>query len=295
MKAWWRCLTAVAAFLSAIAATPAYAAGGCQFSLGFGALQTQLPSVVGSCVEDQHFGTNGDALQRTSAGLMVWNKARNVAEFTDGVTTWVQGPNGLASRFNDEWFEWEAYPAETHGVPVVEPPPAPFSPTEVSIGSLVHVDQTLDNCGPAAIGEVLRYYGIVKSQQELQSILRPNNPYGMTTDGIPGYARSVGLRALVGTHGSPAVIKELVKAGLPVIVEQHLSDDDAQLHYRAIEGYDDALSQFVAADPYFGPRYALNYSDFEQLWRPASHTFVVLYPPSKQPALDDALSAAGWR
>src|SRR5207245_522247 len=107
-----------------------------------------------------------------------------------------------------------------------ESTPAPASASEVTLGSLIHIDQTKDNCGPAAIGEVLRYYGITKSQQELQASLRPNNPYGMTTDGVPGFARTVGMRALVGSHGSAALVKELVRDGLPVIAEQLLSSDD---------------------------------------------------------------------
>src|SRR5205823_7139768 len=37
-----------------------------------------------------------------------WHKADNLAEFTDGTTTWINGPNGLVSRPNGECFPWES-------------------------------------------------------------------------------------------------------------------------------------------------------------------------------------------
>ena len=266
---------------------------GCQFVLGFADLAKQLPQQVGSCTDNQASSANGDALQHTSTGgLMVWRKGDNWTAFTDGWQTWLNGPDGLAKRFNDEWFEWEAYPAETDGVPVVEDPPAPPSPTEVSLGSLIHTDQTLDNCGPAAIAEVLRWYGITKSQQELQAVLRVGNPSGMATDVIAPYAASLGLRAYVRPNGTDAQVKSLIRAGLPPIVEQTVSISDAQLHYRALEGYDDRLGQFIAADTLLGPRHPLPYGDFDRIWNTAGHELIVIYPPARQQALDAALAHA---
>mgnify|MGYP005844471111 CR=1 FL=1 len=80
----------------------------CQFALGFEALRDQVPDVVGDCLENEHHNPeNGDALQRTSRGLLVWRKADNFAAFTDGYRTWVAGPYGLQQRLNAERFEWE--------------------------------------------------------------------------------------------------------------------------------------------------------------------------------------------
>jgi hypothetical protein len=83
-------------------------AQGFEYKLGFKALADQIPSVVGEPLENEHWGANGDSLQKTSKGLMAWRKADNWTAFTDGATTWLNGPNGLQSRPNTERFEWEA-------------------------------------------------------------------------------------------------------------------------------------------------------------------------------------------
>lgn len=80
----------------------------CVFQLGFATLRAEIPGVVGDCLEDErHSGENGDALQRTSRGLLVWRKADNWTAFTDGYRTWINGPFGVQTRLNTERFDWE--------------------------------------------------------------------------------------------------------------------------------------------------------------------------------------------
>ena len=86
-------------------------ASGCRFVLGFATLAAALPQQVGQCVDDEgHNPVNGDALQHTSGGLLVWRKLDNWTAFTDGYRTWVNGPNGIAQRLNTQRFSWEANP-----------------------------------------------------------------------------------------------------------------------------------------------------------------------------------------
>src|SRR6185437_1407879 len=68
---------------------------GCQFILGFQALHALVPVVVGGCLDDQASAANGDALQHTTNGLLVWRKADNFTAFTDGAQSWVNGPYGV--------------------------------------------------------------------------------------------------------------------------------------------------------------------------------------------------------
>ncbi|MGH2457546.1 MAG: Kelch repeat-containing protein [Chloroflexota bacterium] len=83
----------------------------CHFALGFKALDAEIPAVVGNCLEnEQHNPTNGDALQPTTGGLLVWRKTDNFTAFTDGYHTWVNGPLGLQERLNTERFRWEPNP-----------------------------------------------------------------------------------------------------------------------------------------------------------------------------------------
>ncbi len=76
--------------------------------MGFKLLADQIPAVAGSPIESEHYGTNGDSLQQTTTGLMVWRKADNWTAFTDGALTWVNGPYGVQERSNDQRFDWEA-------------------------------------------------------------------------------------------------------------------------------------------------------------------------------------------
>ena len=85
------------------------AAAECEFVLGFKTLRDLIGhDVVGECLENQHHGANGDGLQHTTGGLLVWRKADNWTAFTDGYRSWVNGPNGLEQRLNIEFLPWEA-------------------------------------------------------------------------------------------------------------------------------------------------------------------------------------------
>jgi uncharacterized protein YkwD len=89
---------------------------GCQFVLGFATMAATIPQAVGQCTGDEsHNPVNGDALQHTSGGLLVWRKADNWTAFTDGYHTWVNGPSGVQERLNTQRFRFEANP---DGLPV---------------------------------------------------------------------------------------------------------------------------------------------------------------------------------
>jgi uncharacterized protein YkwD len=89
---------------------------GCQFVLGFATMATAIPRAVGQCTDEEgHNPVNGDALQHTSGGLLVWRKADNWTAFTDGYHTWVNGPNGVQERLNTQRFRFEGNP---DGLPV---------------------------------------------------------------------------------------------------------------------------------------------------------------------------------
>lgn len=83
-----------------------------KFILGFAALADMIPDIVGEPKENEHHNAqNGDGLQATTNGLLVWRKADNFTAFTDGYQTWVNGPHGLQQRLNSERFDWEQRPA----------------------------------------------------------------------------------------------------------------------------------------------------------------------------------------
>src|SRR5437868_5551153 len=128
-------LAVALALLLGVAPGPTARAADCQFVLGFAALNALVPQIVGQCREDEHHNpTNGDGLQATTNGLLVWRKADNFTAFTDGYRTWVQGPFGLQERLNTARFAWEqSPPGGTAGVGYLQ--------GQVSIGPLQPVDR----------------------------------------------------------------------------------------------------------------------------------------------------------
>jgi len=163
------------------------------------------------------------------------------------------------------------------------------------VGYLAHIWQTYNNCGPASVVEVLSYWGVYRTQYQAQLVLRAdNNPRGMWPYGVPGYARSVGGRALVGVAGTPRLVKALVSNGFPVIVNQSYSVTDSSRHYRPIQSYDDRQGVFVSDDPFGGAGYAITYADFTKMWAVSNNRFIVLYPSSKALLLDAVLASAAW-
>lgn len=83
----------------------------CRFQFGFAALAQQIPGQVGVCLDNERNDpTEGDDIQHTSQGLLVWRKTDNVSAFTNGQWTWLLGPDGLEQRPNDQRFTWEQNP-----------------------------------------------------------------------------------------------------------------------------------------------------------------------------------------
>ncbi|MHB1158792.1 MAG: sunset domain-containing protein [Chloroflexota bacterium] len=116
-----RLLLVGVAMLAAIAAmsTASLAQSKPEFRLGFKALADQVPDVVGEPIEEERWGANGDSLQQTTTGLMVWRKADNWTAFTDGSRSWINGPLGVRERANEERFDWE----------IAAPPPGGETPS----------------------------------------------------------------------------------------------------------------------------------------------------------------------
>ena len=169
------------------------------------------------------------------------------------------------------------------------------SKSAASLGTLETIVQTLNNCGPSSVAAVLAYWHIYRSEAQVAAVLRADNAYwGMSPVDLPVYARSLGLRSLVGYGGSERLVKLLIANGFPVIASQYVSSSDQIRHYRPIESYNDATGTFVSADPYLGAGHVISYSEFNAIWGESDYRFQVIYPPSMQTRLNAVLLAAGW-
>lgn len=113
-------LIAGLALLAPAAPAAAQTAGvNCSYQDSFATMDSLVPQVLGACVANAHPSNQaGDTMQETSNGLLTWTKATNVAEFTDGHSTWVLSGYGLILRDAGSAYSWEGPTSAVAGVSI---------------------------------------------------------------------------------------------------------------------------------------------------------------------------------
>lgn len=183
-----------------------------------------------------------------------------------------------------------AAPSPTASAPTPTPPPLPQS---TLLSGLRHEYQGWNNCAPTTMGMVLSYFARPEAQYEIASFLKPDpNDKNVSPSELAAYARSIGFQAHVGVAGDLDLLKRLLAAGLPVIVEFWFEPepDDGMGHYRVLVGYDEEAGAFHAHDSYVGPNLTLAYADLDAVWQVFNRTYVVVYPPERRAAVAAVLT-----
>jgi len=185
-------------------------------------------------------------------------------------------------------------PAPTPAPLTVKSPAPTFLPVRASIGGVRHEYQRLNNCGPVTIGMALTRWGGTLNQYDIAPKLKPfKGDVNVSPEELAAFARTQGMDVHLARAGDRTLLRSLLAAGIPVIVETWFVpyDSGGMGHYRLLTGYDDALGQFTALDSYLGPL-KMDYVKFDELWRSFGRTFLVVTPPEKRAALNAILD---WR
>jgi hypothetical protein len=173
--------------------------------------------------------------------------------------------------------------------PTVTPSPT-LSPTSIPeavlLNGITHEYQQMNNCGPATLSMALTFWGWLGDQRDTRAFLRPNfatfddknvSPYEMAT-----YVESqTQLSAVVRVGGDIDILKHLIAAGFPVIIEKGFQPpkEDWMGHYALITGYDDTRNRFITQDSYIMPDFPVPYGDLSgQWWRDFNNVYLVIYP-----------------
>lgn len=162
----------------------------------------------------------------------------------------------------------------------------------VQLSGIQHQYQKLNNCGPTTLSMALSYWNVKATQQQIALKLKPDRlDRNVSPHELAAYARNQGMQVHQGVAGSPGLLRQLLGAGFPVIVETWMvvAGEGGMGHYRLLVGFNDQRLAFRAYDSYYGPGVSLPYSPFEKMWKVFNYTYLVLYPTHQQDKLRSIL------
>jgi tetratricopeptide (TPR) repeat protein len=104
-------------------------------------------------------------------------------------------------------------------------------------------------------------------------------------------------RALMRQGGDENLVKRLIAAGFPVVVEKGYYERDTTGkiswlgHYLFTTGYDDARGGFIVQDAYTKPGKSIlsDYAAYQDGWRAFNNLFMVVYSPEREAELMSVL------
>jgi tetratricopeptide (TPR) repeat protein len=179
-------------------------------------------------------------------------------------------------------------------VPSATPTLAP-PPPQARLVSPPYEKQNPNNCGPAALSMLLKYYGWTGDQKTISDVIKPvNGDRNVNPEELAYWVRNFAgwLRMEYRVGGDLDTLKRLIAAGYPVIIEGTTSlnpddtgwpDDDLwAAHYLLMTGYDDATQTFTAQDAYRGPDKQIPYEEVLSEWKPFNYLYLVVYLPEKE-------------
>ncbi len=182
-------------------------------------------------------------------------------------------------------------PTPTH-TPTLTQTPTPVPESALISGMGYQTQRGLWNyCGPANLAMNLTFWGWETTREQVGTILRGGDPKARVGDkNVMPYEMAnyvsfqTGLGVVTRMGGNLDLIKSLVAAGYPVIVEREdtLQDIGWVGHYLTIYGYDDAAGEFISNDTYHGEGKRYTYEFILDSWRPFNYTFLVVYPRERE-------------
>ena len=179
-------------------------------------------------------------------------------------------------------------PTETFTpTPTITPSPTPI-PGQALLTGIRYEYQQFNNCGPANLAMALSYWGWQGDQRDTRAFLRPNRDVDdknvMPEEMVTFVETYASLQALARVGGDIELLKRLVAAGFPVLIEagHHPRDDWWMGHYLLINGYDDERQRFTAQDSLIMPDFPLPYEELStRWWRDFNYVYIIIYPAER--------------
>ncbi len=164
-----------------------------------------------------------------------------------------------------------------------------------------HQHGRLNYCGPSNFSMALTFWGWNGNRDVVGKAVKPSDkdknvmPYefqDFIADNVPG------MTSVIRYGGDIDMLKRMVAAGFPVVVEKGIYEVDVNGkygwmgHYAFVTGYDETTQEIIYQDTYQpepkvnpGPNRHIKYSTFNEGWRAFNYVFVVVYPVQKENAV----------
>jgi len=178
-------------------------------------------------------------------------------------------------------------PLPTEAPPSQTPTPLP---AKALLTGFRHEYQKFNNCGPATLSMLLNWWGWQGDQLTARAALRPaadavDDKNVGPLEMVAFVERQTAWRALARVNGDLELLKRLIVAGFPVIIERglQLPGEFWEGHYALVHGYDDARQKFTTQDSLILPDFPVPYAELEQAWwRDFNYQYLVVYPPERE-------------
>ena len=172
--------------------------------------------------------------------------------------------------------------------PTPTPAPSPTAlPAAIELTGVRHEYQKWNNCGPATLSMGLSFWGWAGDQRPVAQFTKPNpRDKNVMPYELADFVNSqTGLRAITRPNGDLELLKSLIAAGFPVIVEKGFEGygfEGWMGHYALITGYDDARQRVMTQDSYISSNFPFPYDDLMTYWGNFNYTYIVVYPPERE-------------
>jgi tetratricopeptide (TPR) repeat protein len=196
-------------------------------------------------------------------------------------------------------------PVPSQSTPTETPTPTPtLTPTPIPPAFALPVPgwekQGPNNCGPASLAIYLRHYGWEGSEKDIAALLKPlEEDRNVNPEELVYYVRNYAgwLRAEFRVGGDVSLMKQLIAAGFPVLIEESFyfetpywpNDDLWAAHYFLLTAYDDATQLFTGQDSFHGPNQTINYETFDKEWKLFNRVYLLVYRPEQEETLKSIL------
>jgi tetratricopeptide (TPR) repeat protein len=163
-------------------------------------------------------------------------------------------------------------------------------PPSVELSGVRHEYQKWNNCGPATLAMGLSFWDWAGDQRPVAEFTKPNprDKNVMPSELVDFVNSQTSLRALTRDGGDLDLLKALLAAGFPVILEKGFEGygfEGWMGHYALVTGYDDARERVTTQDSYIGDDFPFGYADLVKYWRNFNYSYIVVYPPEREAEL----------